>query len=286
MVSFNGGLTKLYGLYSATVIIHIVGLLLIIIIVISKREHPFAKRYTWYFYLGGAVGVLTTVFNNFAFTKISVSSILALGLFGQSIAALIIDQYGLLNMQKHVFRKRKISGLLLILFGIISMTNNFHFLAVLFSFFAGANIVVSRTLNARLAGYTSVRISTFYNYLIGIIFAIAVCFLFGKNEAAFSGFFISARIYVYFGGILGVCVVLLNIITVTKVSAFYLSLFSFIGQIFSGVIIDAIISQAFSPRNIIGGFFVTAGLCVNLLLDRKKYNYPEETLAEAQRTQR
>jgi hypothetical protein len=46
----------------------------------------------------------------------------------------------------------------------------------------------------------------------------------------------------------------------------------FIGQVFSGLLIDVIISQSFSLRNMIGGIFVAAGLCVNLLLDRKFSN--------------
>ena len=269
MVAFNGRLTEQYGVYSATVIIHIAGLLLITVMTISKREHPFTKKHAWFLYLGGAIGVMTTAFNNLAFNRISVSSILALGLFGQSITGLIIDRYGLLNMPKYTFQKNKIYGLLLILFGIISMTNNFDVLAVLVSFFAGVNIVISRTLNAKLAEYTSVRISTFYNYLIGLLIAVPVCFIFGKREAAFTDFVFLPKIYIYLGGILGVCVVLLSNITVAKISAFYLSLFLFTGQVFSGILIDVIISQTFSPRNMIGGVFVAIGLCVNLILDRR-----------------
>jgi transporter family-2 protein len=269
MVAFNGVLTEQYGVYSATVIIHIAGFLLITLMTIINRENPFSKRQAWYLYLAGAIGVATTVFNNLAFSRISVSSIMALGLFGQSITGLIIDQYGLMNMPKHTFQKRKTYGLFLILCGIISMTNNFDVLAVFVSFFAGVNIVISRTLNAKLAVLTSIRTGTFYNYLIGLLVAVPVCFLFGKNEAAITSFVFSPKIYLYLGGILGVCVVLLSNITVTKISAFYLSLFLFIGQVFSGILIDAIISQTFSPRNMIGGTFVAMGLCINLLLDRK-----------------
>jgi transporter family-2 protein len=149
------------------------------------------------------------------------------------------------------------------------MTNNFDVLAVLVSFFAGINIVISRTLNAKLAELTSIRRGTFYNYLIGLLVAVPVCLLFGKNEAAFTDFAFSPNIYIYFGGIIGVCVVLLSNITVTKISSFYLSLFLFIGQVFSGILIDMVISQTFSPRNLIGGIFVAIGLSVNLLFDRK-----------------
>jgi transporter family-2 protein len=277
MVAFNGGLTHQYGVYSATVIIHITGLLLITIMTIIKREQPFSKRQAWYLYLGGVIGVITTVSNNLAFSRISVSSILALGLFGQSLTGLLIDQYGFLNMPKHRFQRHKILGLLLILAGIIIMTNNFNMLAVVVSFLAGVTIVVSRTLNARLAECTSIRISTFFNYLIGLFVSVLVCFIFGRNEVVFASFAFSPNIYIYFGGIFGVCVVILSNITVIKISSFYLSLFMFIGQVFSGLLVDMVISQTFSPRNLIGGIFVTAGLCVNLLLDKKSGNTEKET---------
>jgi transporter family-2 protein len=278
MVAFNGGLTEQYGVYSATIIIHIAGLLLITLLTICNRENPFSKRQIWYLYLGGAIGVLTTVFNNFAFSRISVSSILALGLFGQSLTGLIVDQYGWLGMPKHTFQKRKLYGLLLIICGIVSMTNNFDILAVLVSFFAGITIVIGRTFNARLAECTSVRIGTFYNYLIGLLVSIIVCLFLGRNEAAFTDFTISPNVYIYFGGIFGVCVVVLNNITVAKIPAFYLSLFLFIGQVFSSILVDMVLSQEFSLRNMIGGIFVAAGLCVNLLLDKKFGNSEKETI--------
>jgi len=79
-------------------------------------------------------------------------------------------------------------------------------------------------------------------------------------------FAISPKLYIYLGGILGVCVVLLSNMTVAKISAFYLSLFLFVGQVFTGILMDIVLSQVFSLRNLIGGIFVIVGLCVNLLL--------------------
>jgi transporter family-2 protein len=271
MVAFNGGLTVQYGIYSATVIVHITGLILISILLLTKHEWPFIKKHTWFLYLGGIIGVFTTVFNNFAFGRISVSAILALGLFGQSIMGLLIDQYGFFGMPKHPFGKRKFFGLFLILFGIASMINNFEILAVTVSFAAGVCIVISRTLNAKLADLTSVWISTFYNYLFGLIIAIFVFFILGHNELNQMKLIFSPNLYIYFGGIIGVCVVFMSNITVAKISAFYLTLLIFVGQVFSGVLIDILISQEFSTRNLIGGIFVTIGLCINLLLDKKNY---------------
>ena len=98
MIAFNGGLTTVYGIYSATVIIHIVGLILIGAIILFRREKPFARRLPWYLYIGGVLGVATTASVNFAFGKISLSAILALGLFGQSVAGVLVDQLGLFGM--------------------------------------------------------------------------------------------------------------------------------------------------------------------------------------------
>ena len=92
MIAFNGGLTTVYGIYSATVIIHIVGLILIGAIILFRREKPFAKRLPGDLYIGGVLGVATTASVNFAFGKISLSAILALGLFGQSVAGVLVGQ--------------------------------------------------------------------------------------------------------------------------------------------------------------------------------------------------
>ena len=91
MIAVNGGLTTLYGVYAATVIIHIVGLILIGGLILARRERPFARPQPWYLYIGGVIGVVTTVCVNYAFGKISLSAILAIGLFGQSLAGVLVD---------------------------------------------------------------------------------------------------------------------------------------------------------------------------------------------------
>ena len=271
MIAVNGGLSEYYGVYLSTIIIHIVGLGFITALALLNRERLFAARHPWFLYLGGALGVSIVVANNLAFGRISVSAILALGLFGQSVMGLLMDRYGFLNMPKYPFTKLKLIGLFFISGGIVSMITSLEIVAVTASFIAGISIVLSRTLIARLAELTSVRTGTFYNYLFGLIVSIPVFLLLGDSGINLTEMNISPNIFIYMGGILGVCVVMLNNITVVKISAFYLTLFIFIGQVFSGILIDIIISQEFSPRNLIGGVLVTIGLCINLLLDKKRF---------------
>ena len=105
--------------------------------------------------------------------------------------------------------------------------------------------------------------------MVGLTVTLPVWGLLGRKEPLLTAFSFSPEVYIYLGGIVGVCVVFISNITVAKVSAFYLSLFMFTGQVFSGLLIDALIGQAFSLRNLIGGTLVTAGLCVNLWLERR-----------------
>ena len=276
MIAFNGGLTEQYGVYSAAVIIHIVGLILISVSAIIKRDKPFVAllaKHPWYLFLGGAIGVFTTLAINFAFTRISVSAILALGLLGQSVSGLVVDQYGLLGMPKYRFSKGKLIGLVLIVGGILPMITDFAIAAVIMSFAAGVSIVASRTFNARLFQVTNIRISSFYNYFVGLTVCIPVFLILGREEAFFVGADFTPLMqnqWIYFGGAVGLLVVLLTNVTVVKVSAFYLTLLVFIGQIFSGILIDVIITGQLHPGNLIGGTFVSVGLIFNLYLDYRK----------------
>ena len=56
MIAINGELTAHHGLYTATLIIHIVGLGVCVGLLAARREWPFAKSravpVAWYFYLG------------------------------------------------------------------------------------------------------------------------------------------------------------------------------------------------------------------------------------------
>ena len=270
MITVNGGLTAFYGVYAATVIIHIVGLILIGGIIFFRREKPFQKRLPWYLYIGGVLGVATTASTNFAFGKISVSAILALGLFGMSVAGVLVDQFGLFGMRKHPFRAYQLPGILLVLGGILwMMGGGFVFLPVLAVFVSGALLVVSRSYNARLADETSVYVSTFFNYICGLGTAISVFLLFGRNDPVWAGLALAPHWWSYIGGAIGVITVWLSNVVVVKISQLYITLLMFVGQVFTGVLLDALIDGAFSTANIIGGVLVALGLALNLLLERR-----------------
>ncbi|HBE77200.1 MAG TPA: hypothetical protein DDW65_05390, partial [Firmicutes bacterium] len=223
-------------------------------------------------FLGGAIGVATTLFNNFAFGKISISAIVALGLLGQTVTALVIDQFGLLGMPIRKFNKGKLGGLLLSALGVIYLLSGlvFRLLPVVLSLLTGVSIVISRSINARLSEKTSAIGSTWYNYVIGLLVACMVFLIAGRTGLSMPTK-ISWNLWIYGGGVIGFFVVMLSNIATPKISAFQMTLILFGGQIFTGLVLDALLSQGFSQRNLIGGIFVMLGLYINLLLDKKSY---------------
>lgn len=159
MVTVNGTLSNAYGTYLSTVMIHAVGIVPASLIALVRRERVFAVRgLKPGVFLGGAIGVITVVCNNAAYTGgIGVSAMVALSLLGQTVASLLVDQFGLFHMPVKRFNGAKLIGLLFTAAGIGCMLYGAKtaILPVLLSFLMGVTIVLSRSVNALLAEKTS-----------------------------------------------------------------------------------------------------------------------------------
>ncbi|MCC5909432.1 MAG: DMT family transporter [Clostridiaceae bacterium] len=123
MIHTNGTLGNYTNVYFSSFVVHIIatiGVLAILPIVKSKTDET--VELPFYYYCGGILGSLIIVLNNISFKELGVSVTVALVFFGQVVISLFIDSYGLLNMKKIPFNKRKIPGLLLITIGVFAMT--------------------------------------------------------------------------------------------------------------------------------------------------------------------
>ncbi len=122
MVTLNGILAGEISNFIALLIIHIVGLITVgAIILLKQKKFDFNKKIPFYYFTGGAFGVFLVLFNNITFNAIGVSLTLALGLLGQSVAAIIIDHFGLVGIKASRFDRRKIVGFGIIFAGIVFM---------------------------------------------------------------------------------------------------------------------------------------------------------------------
>lgn len=123
MTSLNGILSTYAGNYFSTVLIHFVGLLgVIAILIFTKTKLVFDKTLPLTLYSAGVIGVFTVLFNNYSFVPIGASLTMALGLFGQAVSSIVIDNFGLLGVNVVKFNKKKLIGLGIIFIGLLIMT--------------------------------------------------------------------------------------------------------------------------------------------------------------------
>ncbi len=142
----------------------------------------------------------------------------------------------------------------------------FVFIAIL----SGISVVVSRILNSNLAKEIGIFQGTLFNYVVGLFFSFI--FLLLSNEISYVPALRLQGIpfWAYLGGLTGLLVVVLSSYVTPRISAFYLTLLVFIGQLFVGIIIDYFTLNKLSIGKIIGGLLVLFGLSYNLLIDKKQ----------------
>lgn len=276
MIFVNGSLANLTGLYMSTVIIHAIGFIIISMYLITKKiKLKISRKINPIMYSGGIIGFLTLLFNTSACGKINLSAIVALCLFGQMITSLFIDNFGFFKMPKKAISKLNILGVVTTSIGIVYMlqSSNFVISAIILSFLSGVTIVISRTTNAELAEHTNIWTSTWFNFFFGLITATIVYIFVSINNFNLPSENIVKlnNLWIFTGGLLGVLVVSLSNVCVKKISSFNMTLIIFVGQIFTSVIIDFLITKQINTSNIIGGLFATSGLIINLFATKKEH---------------
>ena len=140
---------------------------------------------------------------------------------------------------------------------------------IIIALLSGVSIVVSRIINANLAERIGLFQSTFYNFLTGLMFSTIIFLFINENYDLSSLSNFTIPFYAYFGGLIGVFSITLSNYTAPKISAFYMTLLIFIGQIVTGIIIDYFLLNELSVGKIVGSIFVTIGLSYNLYIDSK-----------------
>ena len=141
-------------------------------------------------------------------------------------------------------------------------------LYILISLLAGVSIVIARIINSNLATKIGILSGTFFNYVTGLFFSIIFLFLSKETSNLYFYGLNSVPLWAYLGGLIGVIVVSLSNYVTPKISAFYLTLIIFIGQLFAGIVIDYYTLNIISKGKIIGGILVIVGLTYNLILDK------------------
>ena len=142
---------------------------------------------------------------------------------------------------------------------------------ILLAVLAGVSVVISRIFNSILAEKIGTLQGTFINYFTGLVTSFVLLLITKDYVNIDLNNYYTIPIYSYFGGIIGILVVVLSNYTIPRVSSFSLSLLVFIGQLSIGIFIDYFSNNGVSKSKIIGGVFILIGLSYNMLLDKNNY---------------
>ena len=139
---------------------------------------------------------------------------------------------------------------------------------ILFAILCGVTNVLSRSVNFVLSDKIGMYQSTLFNYIFGLSGSFLLLLISGETFKLFTVSSYNAPWFVYTGGLLGVIIVTMLSFLSSKVSSFYLTLLLFVGQLFTGITIDALSTGKISSYQLIGGTLVVLGLSYNLYIDK------------------
>ena len=264
MIQINGTLSGQYGTYHAALYIHIIGACAAALLLLLRHKPIRAKsKVSFWMLTGGVIGVGTTVFNNLAFSHISLTCIVALQLFAELLISCLIDAFGLFGMQRRGRGEWSIAGLLLSVAGIALMLDSTAagaWIYVLMSMGAGVTVVLSRTVNAHLSDRIGALPGTLVNHLAGMPVCLLLMLLLPETGAG--GAF---RLWTWCGGLLGVAVVASLNVVVPRLPASRLTLLSLCGQLLCGVALDLLVGKTFEIRQFGAALLVGLGILVSQL---------------------
>lgn len=121
---------------------------------------------------------------------------------------------------------------------------------------AGAITIVSNTINASLGKTVGTFVGVFFNYISGLLLVV-ILLIVTTPTLTITG---TIPFYAYLGGIVGVSVVALSNFVIPKIPISLVTILIFIGQIFTGFLIDFFLYNDLSMFKILGGVVVAIGV--------------------------
>lgn len=137
---------------------------------------------------------------------------------------------------------------------------------IIIALMTGSLVIISMIMNSRVGQEIGVFQSVFINYVLGLIVSTAIL-LFNLKTLNVAG---NVPWWAYLGGVLGVTIVAISNVLIPKIPTIYTTLLIFVGQLFTGMMIDLFTHVEVSKGKIIGGSLICIGLFYNLLIDKRQ----------------
>ena len=254
----------------ASVVSFTVGSAFLALILLFNNEHIFptidllqaAPKYIW---TGGFLGAIWITGNIFLFQRLGAVQTAIFPILGQIITSVLIDHFGWLGVNIKAITSLKILGITLVLVGIlVSITLPFNkaklvapthaqldknaspswtiWLWRLFGISGGAVIAIQSPINTQLSRYLDSPIqASFTSFFIGMLVLIIVYPFTDKTLTAVSRLYLPNRPWwVWMGGVLGGCFVMLSVILVPWIGVSQMLVLVLLGQLSGSLCVDTL----------------------------------------------
>ena len=144
-------------------------------------------------------------------------------------------------------------------------------LYIILAALCGCTTILSMIVNSYLSKKIGVFQGTFVNYIVGLLTTILLITIVKDTMNLSFASFPKIPLWALLGGLLGVMVVASANIIIPKIPTIYTTLLIFIGQLFTGILIDYFRVGFVSKGKIIGGLLILLGLIYNSSVDKKEF---------------
>lgn len=134
----------------------------------------------------------------------------------------------------------------------------------------GCITIIAMIINSHLAKKIGVLQGTLINYIVGLTSTILLMTIVRSSMNLSFSSFTKIPWWALLGGLLGVAVVASSNIVLPKIPTIYTTLLIFIGQLFTGILIDYFRVGFVSKGKIIGGLLILLGLLYNSNVEKKE----------------
>lgn len=227
-------------------------------------------------WLGGAAGVFGITVNILLFPRLGSMQTVLMPMVGQIITGFLIDSFGWFDSPKYPLGVLRIAGFVLVMVGVfhvVSHKGSKHFRDrktlkwQLLGNLAGAVFAMQPAMNSRLAACMGSSLNaSLYSFLSGIVLLLLICLCLNGHREHVARIITARRpLWVWTGGLFGVCIVAGQTFLVDRIGVGLLAIINIFGMLAASVVIDnfGILGAAkirITPQKWLGLGLVLAGI--------------------------
>lgn len=248
----NATLSRHIGNLQATTISFGGGLicLAILMFIVGKGDLTQLVHTEWWQLMGGVYGVCIVLAITYSIPKLGAALTSTIIMLGQISMGIILDTFGLLNLEAMPLAGGRIIGCFVVLAGIIlvyegkrknekSRTLNKADIAVAVCTFASGLVgALQAPTNTALSSYIGMLEASFMSFATGFIFILVIALIATKGHFA-RGRQKGVEWWMTIGGTYGAAVVLINIVATPHLGVAALLITTMLGQLTAGTLVDS-----------------------------------------------